>query len=106
MEIKKVTDKYSFSKSPDNTYVVNFGEVKKAEDKSVVVEVTGVKEAGLVSLKATCGCTTTDKMIIDPTTVRFKISYNNCDISFNKTVVVLYDKLQTTKILLTGQCRQ
>lgn len=106
MEIKKVTDKYSFSKAEDNTYVVGFGEVKKAEDKSVVVEITGVKEAGLVSLKVTCGCTTTDKMIIDPSTVRFKVSYNSCDINFTKTVIVLYNNKQVTKILLKGQCRQ
>jgi Protein of unknown function (DUF1573) len=105
MVIKKISDKYNLFED-GASYIVDFGDVKKAEEKTATIEITGIEEASLVTLKATCGCTTTDKTVIDKETVRFKLNYNNCDLNFNKVIVVNYNKKKVTTIILKGRCKQ
>jgi hypothetical protein len=104
MEIKKITDKYEFSQDGDS-YIVNFGEVKRAEDKSVIIEISQVSEAGLLELGKTCGCTTIGKTLIDKNTAQFKLAYTECSKDFNKVVVINYNKKKLTTILLRGKCQ-
>lgn len=105
MNITKISEKYTFSQD-GASYIIDFGDVKRAEDKSAVIEISGVEEAGLLELKVTCGCTTQDKTLINKTTARFKLSYNDCSRDFNKVVKINYNKKQLTTILLRGRCNQ
>lgn len=105
MEITKISDKYNFYED-GASYVVDFGAVKKAEDKSVIIQITGVAEAGLLELGKTCGCTTIGKTLIDKNTATFKLAYTDCSKSFNKIVTINYNKKKLTTIKLTGQCSQ
>lgn len=105
MEIKKITDKYQLYKD-GASYVVDFGETKRAEDKTVFLEITGVEEAGLLQLHGTCGCTATEKTLNSKESATFKITYSDCDSEFNKVVSVRYNSQQLTTILLRGKCNQ
>lgn len=105
MEITKITDKYNFYQD-GASYVVDFGEVERAEDKSVVIQITGVEEAGLLELGKTCGCTTIGKTLVNKTTATFKLAYTECSKEFNRVVVINYNKKKSTTILLKGKCQQ
>lgn len=105
MTVTKVTNDYNFYKE-DTSYVVDFGDVRKADDKSVVLKFSDLDEAGLLELGATCGCTTTGKTLIDKSTATFKLSYTACDSNFTKVVKINYNNAQIAKILLRGRCRQ
>lgn len=105
MIVEKISDKYNFYEE-DGKYVVDFGDVKKAEDKSVTLKFSDVAEAGLLALKVTCGCTTTGKTLIDKNTATFKLTYSDCSKSFTKVVKINYDGKQLTTIILRGACSQ
>lgn len=105
MEVNKTSEKYQFYKD-GASYILDFGEVKRAEDKSAIVEITEVDEASLVNLQSTCGCSTTDKTVVDKNTVRFNINYNDCATEFNKVLVLQYNGQQLTTILIKGRCSQ
>lgn len=105
MEVTKVTSDYRFYQD-GASYIVDFGNVRKVDDKSVVLQFSELEEAGLLELATTCGCTTKDKTLIDKNTATFKLSYNDCSSTFNKVVKIQYNNKQVTTILLKGQCRQ
>ncbi len=104
MEVKKISDKFKFYQE-GASYIVDFGAVKRFEDKSVTLEVTGVEESGLVGLTPTCGCTTSEKTLVDKNTVRFTLKYNECDNTFAKTNVLKYNGKRITTIIIKGQCQ-
>ena len=103
MKVNKTSEKYQFYKD-GASYVLDFGEVKRAEDKSATVEITEVEEAGLLQLQGTCGCVVAEKTLHDKDRASFKITYTDCDLGFNKVILVQYNKQQLTTILLTGKC--
>lgn len=105
MEIEKTTEKYDLIQE-GASYVIDFGEVKRAEDKSVYILIKDVEEADRLTLSGTCGCTTTERTIVDKTSTSFKITYSDCDRDFKKAVIVKYDNIQLTTILLKGRCSQ
>ena len=105
MKIDKITEKYQLYKD-GASYVIDFGETKRAEDKTVEIEITAIEEAGLLKLSETCGCVSVQKTLYDSNRAGFKINYSNCDSPFNQTVVVFYNNKQLTTILLTGRCSQ
>lgn len=104
MEIRKISEKYNFYQDGAQ-YVIDFGNVKRAEDKSATIEITGVEEAGLLELGKTCGCTTIGKTLVNKTTAQFKLAYTDCSKEFNKVVVINYDKKKLTTINLKGKCQ-
>lgn len=105
MEVNKISEKYQFYKD-GASYVLDFGEVKRAEDKSVYILIKDIEEANRLTLSGTCGCTTTEKTIVDKTSTSFKITYSDCDRGFKKAVIVKYDNIQLTTIILKGRCSQ
>lgn len=105
MKVTKITNDFNFYQE-GASYIVDFGNVRKSDDKSVVLQFSELEEAGLLELVTTCGCTTKDKTLIDKSTATFKLSYNDCSSTFNKVVKIQYNKKQLTTILLRGQCRQ
>ena len=105
MEIKKVTSKYELAQE-GTSYVVNFGNVKKFEDKSVTLQVSGVNDSSLLSVKTTCGCTEVNKDIVDKNTANITLKYNDCASTFAKTNILKYDGKQLTTIILKGACQQ
>ena len=103
MKVDKISEKYNLYKE-GASYVVDFGNVKRFEDKSVELQISGVEEAGLLNLEATCGCTIPQKTVVDKNTVKFKVTYTDCVGTFSKVVKVVYNKKQLTTIILKGLC--
>lgn len=104
MRIEKTTEKYDLIQE-GASYVIDFGETKRAEDKSVYIIVKDVEDAKRLTLSGTCGCTTTERTVVDKTSASFKITYSDCDKEFKKIAIVKYDNIQLTTILLKGRCQ-
>ena len=104
MQVTKISEKYTFSKDM-SSYVLDFGDTKRAEDKTIIFEVTDVEEVGLVEFIKVCGCTTITKTLIDKNTAMFKVTYTDCAKEFNKVVKINYNKKLITTIILRGRCQ-
>ena len=104
MQVTKISEKYNFYQE-GASYVVDFGDVKRAEKKVVTIQVSGVEEAGNLELAKTCGCTTIGKKLIDKNTATFDLEYSDCAKEFNKVVKINYNKKLTTTIILRGRCQ-
>lgn len=99
MQITKITEQYEFVKE-GNDYVINFGNVKKTDNKSVTLLFQHTKE---LILTPTCGCTLAEREDLENGDVIYKINYNQCDTSFAKTIVGSRVG-GTFKIKLLGRC--
>jgi len=85
--ILKTTDKgYSITQD-NNQYFLNLGQIKKGEKQEAIIRFSDVN-AKTFLLESTCGCTTTDKKIISPKEVEYKVSYNG-NTSLPKTLVIV-----------------
>lgn len=104
MQVTKISEKYNFYQD-GASYVVDFGDVKRAEKKIVTIKFSEVAEAGLLELGKTCGCTTIGKKLIDKNTATFDLEYSDCAKEFNKVVKINYNKKLITTIILRGRCQ-
>ena len=104
MQVTKISEKYNFYQE-GASYVVDFGDVKRAEKKVVTVKFSDVEEVGLVEFIKVCGCTTITKTLIDKNTAMFKVTYTDCAKEFNKVVKINYNKKLITTIILRGRCQ-
>lgn len=103
MEIKKTSEKYNFYKE-DKDYVLDLGRIKRGENTKTDLLITGLEDSSLFEIKAVCGCTSTDKEIVDKSTQKVSITYNQCDSSFAKVMIIKYKNLEIGKIKVKGLC--
>ena len=75
MEITKITENYNFYKEGVN-YVVDLGNINKGSKHTIKFKASDVK-AKTFSISTTCGCTSSNKTVIDDTTVEFELTYSN-----------------------------
>lgn len=104
MKVQKITEKYNLIQD-GVTFTVDMGNVKNAEDKTVELVISGVEDSSKITLKATCGCTTTEQKTLNKESLSVKLTYKDCDLSFAKIVVVKYSGAQLGLIKLTGRCQ-
>ena len=104
MKINKVSNKYLLFKE-DSEYIIDFGNVKAYEDKSVTLEVTNIEEASLVTIHPTCGCTSQDRKLVNKNTLQVVLRYNDCVGEFTKAVGVQYAGKRMETIILKGRCQ-
>lgn len=106
MEITKTTKKYSFYKEGAD-YILDLGNIKRAEDRTTELLFTGVEDSNFLTLHPSCTCTaTTERTIIDQNSLSIKLNYKNCDPTFAKTVVIKYKDVKIGLIKLRGRCNQ
>jgi len=105
MEIVKTTEKYKFYQEGVN-YILELGDIKNGENTTTELLVTGIEDSNLLQVVAHCGCTTTDKQLIDKNTQSIKISYTQCDPSFAKILEIKYKGVKLGTIKLKGKCQQ
>ena len=98
--ILKTTDKGYSVTQDNNQYFLNLGQIKKGEEQKVILRFSDVN-AKTFLLESTCGCTTTDKKIISPKEVEYKVIYNG-NTSLPKTLVILNNNKQT-ELKLNGK---
>lgn len=103
MEIKKISEKYSFYKQGAD-YILDLGNIKRAEDRTTEILITGLENANLLTVHPSCGCTGSEKRIIDINSLSVKLNYRDCDPSFAKTVVIKYSNVKIGLIKITGKC--
>lgn len=99
MIVKKLTDKYNF-REENGKYFLSFGTISKAEDTSTKLRIENIDSNNL-EIKVTCGCTETNKTIIDNSTVESIIKIITTGV-FEKTVLIKNGKEQK-ELILTGR---
>lgn len=105
MTVEKISsDNFTLQKQ-GNDYILLMGEITKATPRPFIIKISGVADSKNVSVQTTCGCSSAEKTIIDATTLTAKISYNNCDTTFKKTIVI-NNNGKTTNLKIQGTCRQ
>lgn len=104
MKIQKISEKYNFY-TDGVEHTLDFGNVKRAEDKSFTIEISDVEDATKIEVIKTCGCTTVNKISADKEKAIWKVTYIECVGKFNKTTVIKYNKQTVTKISFSGTCQ-
>jgi hypothetical protein len=105
MQIEKISSKYSISQE-GVTFTVDMGNVKNAEDKTVNLFISGVEDGSKVTLHPKCGCTVpSERVDTEDNKVLIKFTYEDCEDSFTKTIVVKYSNVQIGIIKLKGKCQ-
>lgn len=106
MQIEKITDnKYLFYKEEEN-YILNIGAKKQGEDTTTELLFTEVDNPNEITLKAYCGCTTTDKKELSEESFSVKIAYKDCSPTFSKVVGVMRKNKEIFKIKIKGTCHR
>lgn len=104
MEIQKVTEKYSFYKEGAD-YILDLGLIKRAENRTTELLISGVEDSNLLTIHPSCGCTASEKTVIDINNLSVKLNYKDCDPTFSKTVVIKYKNVKIGLIKLKGKCQ-
>ena len=104
MEIKKISEKYNFYKEQDN-YVLDLGNIKRNENTTTELLISGIEDSNLLEVKATCGCTSTEKLVIDKNTQTVKITYTQCDPTISKVMEIRYKNTKIGIIKIKGLCK-
>ncbi len=104
MKITKLTENnYQFYQD-GNDYVLALGAIKKGENTETELLFEGIDDIRKLSINSTCGCTSTDRKVIDEHTVSVKVKYKECDASFSK-VLACNDNGNPFKIRVKGTCK-
>jgi hypothetical protein len=104
MKISKITDNnYTFYQEGDD-YNLLLGAIKKGEDTTTELLFEEVENINKLSVSSTCGCTSTDRKVIDDHTISVKIKYKDCDATFSK-VLNCNDNGKAFKIRVKGTCK-
>lgn len=104
MKIQKISDKYNFY-TDGVEHTLDFGTVKRAEDKTFTIEITDVEDANKIEVIKTCGCTKVEQISATKEKATWKVTYTECGGKFNKTTVIKYNKQQISKISFSGICQ-
>jgi len=104
MEITKTTEKYNFYKEGAD-YVLDLGTIKRAEERTTELLISGVEVSNKITLHPKCGCTSSNKNIIDQNSLSVKVNYKDCDPSFAKIVEVKYNNVKVGLIKIKGKCQ-
>ena len=86
-------------------YVVDMGETKQFENKSVTLQISGLIDSSKFTVHPRCSCTATDTKIVDKNTVQTTLNYNDCDRTFSKVVELRYAGQNRKIIKLRGECQ-
>lgn len=105
MEIKKISEDNFTLQKEENEYVLYMGNITPQTPRPFTIEITDVLDSSKVSIHSTCGCSMVEKIIKDGTSLTANISYNNCDSTFSKTIVIK-DNGRNTNLKIKGACRQ
>lgn len=105
MKVTKTTEnKYLFYQDGNN-YILNLGEIKKGDDTTTELLFEDVDNPEKVTVRAVCGCTTTNKKIISSTSFSLNIKYTRCENPIDKTIVINEGKPNGLKIRIKGSCK-
>lgn len=103
MEITKTTEKYDFYQEGVD-YILDLGDIKRNENRTTELFITGIEDSNLLTLAPRCGCTATDRVLIDKNSLSVKVNYKDCDPSFTKVVEIKYKNVKTGIIKIKGKC--
>lgn len=104
MKVSKTTEKYILYQEGIN-YILNIGEIKKEDDTTTELLFEEVANPEKTSIRAMCGCTTTNKKVIDSSSFTLNVKYTRCENVIDKTIVINEGKTDTLKIKIKGTCR-
>lgn len=104
MEIQKITEDFNFYKEGVD-YILELGNITREKKREVALLITEIENSEKLSINSTCGCSTVGKIIVDKHTQSVKISYNECDSSFAKTLVMKYNNVRIGVIKIKGKCQ-
>lgn len=100
MEIKKLSEAYNFYEDK-GLYYLALGGIKLKSKHTARLEISGVDSSKLI-ISPKCGCTTSNKTIIDATTVETDVVFSPTSTgSFSKTVEIKENK-KIKLIKITG----
>lgn len=104
MEIKNITSNFEFYEK-DGDYVLELGFIGKGTDRKETLEIRNVIDPTKLSVEPTCGCTVAETRILDGSTVRTILDYQDCDKVFTKTVKIKYNNKLVQVIKIKGACQ-
>lgn len=104
MKVSKTTEKYILHQEGNN-YILNIGEIKNGDDTTTELLFEEVVNPDKTTVRAMCGCTTTNKKVIDSSSFTLNVKYTRCENVIDKTIVINEGKADTFKILIKGTCR-
>jgi hypothetical protein len=104
MEIEKISQDNFTLQQEGNIYVLYMGNITNKTPRPFTIKLT-VEDSSKVSIRSTCGCSTAEQTIVDSKTLTCKISYNNCDQVFSKTIVITNNG-RNTNLKIKGACQQ
>ena len=104
MKVSKTTEKYILHQEGNN-YILNTGEIKNGDDTTTELLFEEVVNPDKTTVRATCGCTTTNKKVIDSSSFTLNVKYTRCENVIDKTIVINEGKADTLKIKIKGTCR-
>lgn len=100
MKITKLTEQYTL-KEQNGIYIVDFGIIKHNVPVTVKLRFENINTSNF-TLKVTCGCTKTEKQVIDVTTVEQDITYNAASLGKVDKTLIVTNGNRRTEIKLTG----
>lgn len=102
MTIEKISNDNFTLQKEGNDYALYMGNITQHTPRPFIIKIT-VEDSSKVDVRVTCGCSTAEKTIIDTNTLTAKISYNNCDSGFSKTIVITNNG-RNTNLKIKGAC--
>jgi hypothetical protein len=104
MTIEKTSEKYTLTQEGEN-YTLELGKIKRGENTTTELKISGIEDSNLFLLKVTCGCTTTEKTNIDKNTQIVKVAYTQCDPTISKVMEIRYNNTKIGIIKIKGLCK-
>lgn len=104
MEITKISkDNFTLQKEGIE-YILCMGSITQKTPRPFTIKISGVEDSSKVNVQVTCGCSTVEKTIVDKNTLTAKIAYNNCDMTFTKTIKIVNNG-KNTNLKIKGACQ-
>jgi hypothetical protein len=103
MKIEKISEDNFTLQQQGEEYVLLMGEITRDTPRPFTIKISEVEDSSKVAIDPKCGCTSSERTIIDSNTLTTTITYKNCDTSFKKTVVIINNK-KTTNLKIQGTC--
>lgn len=105
MENLEITvNKYNIYKE-NGTYILDFGNVKAAEDKTVSLLIKGIEDSTKLKVLRTCSCTIAHEEIVDKNTQIVRLTYDQCAPTIAKVLEVRYNNKKIGIIKIKGKCK-
>jgi hypothetical protein len=104
LEIKKLTENNFLLYKESDYWVLELGKITPATDTKTELLISGINTNNFTT-EAMCGCTATEKSVIDETTIKFTVEYKRCESSFSKIIVLREGGNKSTKLKIKGTCQ-